>query len=60
MQCAAADFKRKVETGDEESSSALSLGDLPQEVLLHIRCGPRCRCGVGLGQRVVIRTKHNV
>ena len=36
MQCAAADFKRKVETGDEESSSALSLGDLPQEVLLHI------------------------
>ena len=36
MQCAAADFARKVETGDEESSSALSLGDLPQEVLLHI------------------------
>lgn len=36
VQCAAADFARKAETGDEESSSALSLGDLPQEVLLHI------------------------
>ena len=36
VQCAAADFTRKAETGDEESSSALSLGDLPQEVLLHI------------------------
>lgn len=38
MQCAAADFARKAKGGSDEEGDAggLSLGDLPQEVLLHI------------------------
>jgi len=39
MQCAAADFARKAKGGSDEEGDecvGLSLGDLPQEVLLHI------------------------
>ena len=38
MQCAAVDFARKAKGGSDEEGDAggLSLGDLPQEVLLHI------------------------
>jgi len=38
MQCAAADFARKAkdDTDEEGDAGGLSLGDLPQEVLLHI------------------------